>query len=445
MSAEGKPEEEGNISDIASFADTGSEVREVWAAENEQVVVDEYNVSLADGEVSPNSGLRSMDGGGGMGAPTPRLRHKIPPGESTTAFGTAVHWAKTWWNNRLIERNKNYGMDPYVRAKIGRHGRVEQTAPVISTSSDPPDVYINPQYYDGMDNVLTLTRKPGDLGELIIEVMDQGVDGREHFIGACHRHVNEFIKFAETSDEWQPVMFDISDHQLGENELLDDPADRDAGAVSSLVRWVPSVDKEGKWQVDPGRGHEAQGVLKVKIIACADLRDISALHISDIASFADTGSASSAFIFCVIYVLVFAGYYTHMMSWPFIDSVAFVITSFSTVGYGDHPSPLETTWERLVTTVFIITGMGVLGVTIGILVNYAKVKIDQQKRKVRERFVRDMKEKGDPDEEHKVRVKRMSFSVPTLHGIPLSRALCAWPRSRTQLTSAVGRACARTG
>ena len=58
----------------------------------------------------------------------------------------------------------------------------------------------------------------------------------------------------------------------------------------SCLQWVPELEGgEGEsWAVDAeGR---AQGVLKVKVLAGTDLRDVSSVRISDITSFADTGS-----------------------------------------------------------------------------------------------------------------------------------------------------------
>ena len=78
----------------------------------------------------------------------------------------------------------------------------------------------------------------------------------------------------------------------------------------------------------------------------------------------------------------------------FTDSMLFVLTTFTTVGYGDHPQLLETTFERLVTVVFIILGIGILGVTIGTWGDMIKVKMDQKKRRARERLLKKMQDKG---------------------------------------------------
>ena len=208
-----QPNSNSRINRISVMAEAKTGLREQWVADDESEVVEEYNEQVDAGSISPTTGMKRSED---STPPTPRLRHEIEVPETENPLQVMFRLGRTWWNNRLIERNKNYGMDPYVRAKIGRHGISDQTHPVISTRLDPEDVYINPQYDDKHHNELTLTRSLGDKGEFIIEVMDQGVE-RDGFIGACHQHVTPFIEFAETSDEWQPVMFQESPYNFQES------------------------------------------------------------------------------------------------------------------------------------------------------------------------------------------------------------------------------------
>lgn len=305
---------------------------------------------------------------------------------------------REWWTTRQMEVNKDFGMDPYVQCKLGRYGKIARTEAYLSVKEDDPEVYLNPKYTDEHRNELTVERSGGDRGELLVEVFDEGLE-KDRFIGACHVHLTPFIKHAERSDSWKHTMFHLYDHQ----DVGDDEDQRDAGGVHALVRWVPELagGEGAAWAADAdGR---AQGVLKVKVLAGTDLRDVSSVRISDITSFADTGSFQLTLYLMVFFIIGFALFYRYVV-WGelvntddttlFTDSMLFVLTTFTTVGYGDHPQLLETTFERLVTVVFIILGIGILGVTIGTWGDMFKVKMDQKKRRTRERLLKKMQDKG---------------------------------------------------
>lgn len=316
-----------------------------------------------------------------------------------------------WWTRRKMERNKDFGMDPYVKVRIGRHGKPARTACIVSKQGDNKDVYLNPVFTDAMSRELTVRRSPGDRGELIVEVLDEGLQ-KDGFVGACHEDVIHFIEFAQTSPDWKPTMFHILDHQLGEIDVETSEDERDAGAVSALVRWVPNVARDG--QTDSSAGGASDGFLKVKILSCSELRDISAIHISDIASFADTGYMKNTVAMFVFFLTTSSVYFSRLMDWPMPDATLFVVATFTTVGFGDHPSRLETPTERMSTVVFIVLGIAVLGVTIGTVVNLLKVKVDQAKRRARESMLRKMNddhEGGAAQHDHPGGVDQLKMEV----------------------------------
>ena len=49
-----------------------------------------------------------------------------------------------------------------------------------------------------------------------------------------------------------------------------------AGGVHALVRWVPELDERGMWLLDNEK--KAKGVLEIKVMSGAELRDISGKH-----------------------------------------------------------------------------------------------------------------------------------------------------------------------
>lgn len=301
-----------------------------------------------------------------------------------------------WWAQRKLEQNKEHGMDPYVVVKMGRHGREARTQSFLSREGDPPELYTNPKWTEEHSHMLTVERTAKDRGELIVEVYDEGLE-KDRFIGSCHVHLAEFIQHADTTENWKHTMFHLYDQQ----DLADtDDDQRDAGGIHALVRWVPEVE-DGNWVL--GSNGLAKGVLRVKVLAGTDLRDVSTVRISDITSFADTGSSLLTFYLMFSFIVAFSFFYRYVVwanvkqtddSTLFTDSVLFVLTTFTTVGYGDHPQLLETKFERLITVVFIILGMGILGVTIGTWGDMIKVKLDQKKRRARERLLKKMRDSG---------------------------------------------------
>ena len=348
-------------------------------------------------------------------------------------------WLQSWWTQRQVDKNKEYGIDPFVRAKIGRHGKAARTKCWLSTRKDPPEVYLNPKFSKAHENELRLVRTAGDMGEVILEVLDEDAD-KDKFVGACHVHLTQFLLHAQETDAWKHTMFHLYDHQEGEDGD-DTGEDRDAGGVHALVRWEPALDEAGAWKVDEETG-QAQGELVIRVLAGTDLRDVSNIHISDIGSFADTGTFYTTLYVMLGYLVAGTLFYRFAIwgtegkittGWcasdsvgcnrddcvsrggrwePIpntigegiceherymhltVDSLLFVMTTFTTVGYGDHPELLETVLERLSTVFFIIIGMAILGVVIGTWGDMFKVKVDQKKRRVREKTLKLMQEKG---------------------------------------------------
>eukprot|EP01043_Picozoa_sp_COSAG02_P040631 COSAG02_NODE_3304_length_6976_cov_6.587902_5_plen_662_part_00 len=370
-----------------------------WKADDEAALVRRHNQGVS--ESKPGDALKARQLGR-TSDPTddPRINtsHATQVDEQDDKPRSApppdgfISYVRDWFAERKLERDKANGMDPYVVVKMGRNGKQARTEAFCTSNKDPPEVYRNPMWTEEHGRDLTVERSPNDRGELIVEVYDEGLT-KDRFIGSCHVHLQQFIQYAEETADWQHVMFHLYDQQ----DIADPDEDqRDAGGIHALVRWVPKLRKStGTWAVDSnGR---AKGVLKVKVLAGTDLRDISTLRISDISSFADTGSTQLTLYVMISFLVFFSLFYRYVVwsnlkavdgSSHGLDSVLFVVTTFTTVGYGDHPQLLETPFERLVTTAFVISGMGILGVTIGTWGDMIKVKVDQKKRRAREKLLR---------------------------------------------------------
>lgn len=375
--------------------------RGVWVTDDEAALVGRYNerLSESDGFKTAQRG-RTSD-------PTddPRVDTSIPTDvdeqsekpPSPPRTSVCIGYVKSWWAERQLAQNKLFGLNPYVVVKMGRHGKEARTKAAVSSEGDPPEVYTNPTWTDEHGRNLTVKRSPNDRGELIVEVYDEGVQ-RDRFIGSCHVHLGEFIQHAETTKNWKHVLFHLYDQQ---DLATGDEDQRDAGGVHALVRWDPKLEHDGTWAMD--KKGRAKGVLKVKVMAGTDLRDVSIVQISDITSFADTSLFQLTFYLVTVFLVLSSLFYRYVVwgnlteadgSTHGLNSVLFVMSTFTTVGYGDHPELLETTFERLVTVVFIILGMGILGVTIGTWGNMIAVKINQAKRRVREELLKKMHDVG---------------------------------------------------
>ena len=370
-----------------------------WAPDDEAALVRRHNKDIAG----------SMSGGdfkaGQLGRTSdPSDNPRVDTSHSTEVDGLAekpqpappaggcISYVQDWLAERRLERDKANGMDPYVVAKMGRNGRQARTDAFLTGAEDPPQVYQNPTWTEEHHRDLTVRRSPNDRGELIVEVYDEGLT-KDRFIGSCHVHLQEFIQYAAESPNWKHVLFHLYDQQdIGDA----DEDQRYAGGVHAMVRWVPELrNSTGTWEMD-SNGH-AKGVLKMKVLAGTDLRDVSALRISDISSFADTGSFKLTLHVMIAFLVFFSLFYRYVVwgnlketdgSTHGLDSILFVVTTFTTVGYGDHPQLLETNFERMATTVFVILGMGILGVTIGTWGDMIKVKVDQKKRRAREKLLK---------------------------------------------------------
>lgn len=369
-----------------------------WVADDEAALVRRHNQGVA-GSIPGGASKTGQLGRTSDPTDDPRIdtshptevdeqagKQPVPPPDGF------ISYVRDWFAERQLERDKANGMDPYVVVMFGRNGKQARTEAFCTSSKDPPEVYQNPVWTDEHGRDLTVERSPNDRGEVIVEVYDEGLT-KDRFIGSCHVHLQEFIQYAEETPNWKHVMFHLYDQQ---DIAGMDEDQRDAGGVHAMVRWVPELhDSAGTWSIDSnGR---AKGVLKVKVLAGTDLRDISTLRISDISSFADTGSFQLTLHVMLAFLVFFSLFYRYVVwgnlktvdgSTHGLDSVLFVVTTFTTVGYGDHPQLLETTFERLTTTAFVILGMGILGVTIGTWGDMIKVQVDQKKRRAREKLLK---------------------------------------------------------
>ena len=139
-----------------------------------------------------------------------------------------------WWANRQMEKNKDYGMDPFIRARLGRQGRWRRTGCYLSTKSDGPEVYRNPKFNDTHDRILRLKRSARDGGEVIVEAMDEEPEA-ERFIGGCHVHLTEFIQHAELTTDWKHTMFHLYDKQEGEKDMDDEAEERDGKYTGAIL------------------------------------------------------------------------------------------------------------------------------------------------------------------------------------------------------------------
>ena len=351
---------------------------EDWVEEDELAALERFNAGGGDM-------LRPVRGPGTTTeTPVDLDAHDAaaPPPTPEQQSWSLRRYLREKWDEEQLARNKEYGMDPYVRVKLGQHGTYSRTRCCLSTRNMTAEQYRNPKYHEVHNNTLTIYRSAGDRGEIILEVMDEG-DEKDRFIGGCHVHLTEFLEHAQNSTDWKHTMFHLFDRQPGEDDEPD-AEERDAGGIHALVRWKPELDDRRKWLVD--ENGKARGVLEIKVIAGADLRDISDMKISDITSFADTSAMDLTLYALAGFMAVFVYAYRFEV-WPdaprtdlFLDTTVFVVTSFTTAGYGDQPtiiSPLQ----RAFTVGFIILGTGLLGVLIGAVTDVLKVKFDIKQKK----------------------------------------------------------------
>lgn len=233
-----------------------------------------------------------------------------------------------------------------------------------------------------------------------MEAMDERAD-RDRFIGGCHVHLSEFIRHAEKSTNWKHTMFHLYDKQEGEAEDAMSEH-RDAGGVHALVRWIPECDEQGMWLLD--EANAARGELHMKIMTATGLRDVSGMKISDIDSFADKSALYITTSILVVAVMVSQVYYHHFLwedvdwdargvDFPALDVLLFVLTTFTTVGFGNNP-PIHGS-GRMVTSIYVIAAIGILGVFIGAFGDVVRTNLKLQKKKQLQKRMREMEAKGE--------------------------------------------------
>jgi hypothetical protein len=309
---------------------------------------------------------------------------------------------RKWWELRQIENNKDYGMDPFIRARLGGQGKWRRTNCFLSTKHDGPDVYRNPKFNDTHDRVLRLKRSKADGGEVIVEAMDEEPEN-ERFIGGCHVHLTEFIQHAELTTDWKHTMFHLYDRQQGEGEDDELSQERDAGGVHALVRWLPEVDERGMWVLDADK--KARGELQIKVMSATELKDISGMKISDITSFADQTALDIVSTILVLFVMISVVNYRYMVwsdvdwgardvDWPILDTLLFVVTTFTTVGFGNHPT-IGSGEHRLATLLYVIGAIGILGVFIGAAGDVLQSNVAAKKKKKLRDKLREMEDRGE--------------------------------------------------
>lgn len=233
-----------------------------------------------------------------------------------------------------------------------------------------------------------------------MEAMDETAES-DRFIGGCHVHLSEFIRRAEQTTDWGHTMFHLFDKQVGE-DLDDTSEERDAGGVHASVRWVPEVDEQGLWMLD--ENNAAKGELHIKVMSATDLRDISALKISDISSFVDKTALHISLSMVVLTILSSVFGYRYFIwdgvdwnargsEFPVLDTSFFVMATFTTVGFGTHP--VINTPGRLATSIYVVLAIGLLGVFIGALGDVVQTNLIQKKKKKMHKKLKEMEARGE--------------------------------------------------
>eukprot|EP01047_Picozoa_sp_COSAG01_P019575 COSAG01_NODE_1091_length_11743_cov_52.449244_9_plen_769_part_00 len=315
-------------------------------------------------------------------------------GSPAESEGTCTRWARRYWATRQEEywlESDNSGMNPYVEVKLGRHGLSGRTKYILTKDGDDPEKSTSPKWGPDDHNEFTLTRTKGDKDEIIVDVYHQGLN-KEFFVGGCQADMRPFIEHAELEQEtsgqlpeWHEVMLNLYDQQV----IGDHDGDGMSGANG---RDAGSILMEYKWDTFPTG--ETDGTLRVRVLSGTDLKDVTGTHVSDISSFADHSALRVCVYLLLSYIVVAFLFYFYAMrdsdrgvldtrNWEALDTLVFIVTTFTTVGFGDHNLIPPNSYQRVFTVSFIIVGMGILGVVVGAVGDVVAVKIQERKKKMR--------------------------------------------------------------
>lgn len=299
----------------------------------------------------------------------------------------------------VLNHDMTKGINPYIRMKLGRHGRYSATKDVMSTPKTwkkERDKFINPAWGPEHGNELSLASfDAGDSQDidLWVECMHAGLS-RDKFIGACklplmntppqsdQQHI--LIPDPGVTTAWTQTLWHMEDHEISEE--AGDMVGKDAGSVCVRWRWVAVTDylaeKETlsnrtlKLPGDAAETSNFHGALEVTVMSATSLRDISAIKIADMNSFHDTTTVK----FLVTSFLVYFGatmvFYAIVQGWWPWNAALFLLLTFSTVGYGNHADysaggvSLTSEFDRIVLIINIILGVTLLSVLMGVVADY---------------------------------------------------------------------------
>jgi len=256
------------------------------------------------------------------------------------------------------------GLDPYVSIRMGLHCRHHvQTRPVYQT--DDNDQGHNVKWTSAHRNVLKIDRTKRDLGVMVLEVYDDNPIGRNPFIGGCQVDI---IPYGATK-------FRKDDVEAGDETM--EEADEDGWYSKDVILFdngAENGDVSGtlkvrmKWIED--KTHLCDGYMMVHCSEGTDLVNPGAHLIRDMRNFSDSSALALHLAFAVLYLVVGTAFCSFYLKWNTLDSLVFLVTTFTTVGYGDHESDFTQegyALAKVFVMVYILVGLGLLGAIVGVI------------------------------------------------------------------------------
>ena len=347
-------------------------------------------------EVSPSTRPRSR---------SPQKEPEPEPEPEPSGF---VHWWKEHQQHKreLANHDVKFGMNPFVRIKCGRHGDYASTKDIMSTPAEwasNKKKFLNPVWEAEHNNRLSALSRGRTEPWLYVEARHLGL-ASDKFIGELRlpllaeppedgRTPHLLIPDPEAETEWEDSVWNLLDHDIDEDAPVnfDEEAQsqllaKDAGGVHVRWRWKPiprrldGGDEESEVEAMAATQSPYHGLVEVAVLSASGLRDISAIRIADLGSFTDHTTVKLALYSFLVYLVASLIFYAFVMKWYPQDAGLFVVTTFTTVGYGNqgdygdengHGGHIQSNFDKIGVIFNIIFGTAVLGVVMGVAGDYA--------------------------------------------------------------------------
>lgn len=252
--------------------------------------------------------------------------------------------------------------------------------------------------------MLKVTRQPHDHDLMVIECYDSEA-GSDDYVGGCMININCYKNPETSSAVTNPIALGVTGSVANLNTLMEpvDPessfgprkiADEDgwvtenfalydnghetggdAGLLQARIRWV---DDESTPKGD------GKGFIMFHLVRGVGLKNVDLVNVQDMHNFDDSGAILAHFGVYFGYMLVGLLYFMIFENWGALDTLVFVTTTFTTVGYGNHPSNFTEPGHemtKLFLTFYILFGLGLLGAMAGVVggsVSHAMARAEER-------------------------------------------------------------------